>query len=231
MRLHVFLAHQGVASRRQAEKMIADGRVTVNDQIAKIGHSVDPEVDKVKVDKQLIKSLPAAITTYLVYKPVGIVSTTDDEMGRTNIVQYLQQQVSPEVKLPRLYPVGRLDLTSEGLMILTNDGELTHQLTHPSSHVAKTYHILLDRFPTEMALAHLRRGVKLDEGFTQESEVELINPESQEPWISLTIFEGKHHQVKRMLERVGYTVQQLIRHSMGDYTLDDLRGKTFRVVS
>ncbi len=227
MRLHVFLAQQGIASRRQSEQFIADGKVKVNNKIATVGQAVDPEKDLVKFDGKVVKAKPLEVVTYLVYKPVGIVSTTSDELGRTNVVDYLKQQLPLGTNIPRLYPIGRLDLTSEGLMVLTNDGQLTFRLTHPSSHASKIYHILLDRFPTAKALDHLRKGVKLFEGFTQPAEVEILDPESSDPWISLTIYEGKHHQVKRMLERVGYTVNQLIRFQMGDYSLDQLNKKTY----
>ncbi len=228
-KLHVFLAHSGIASRRKAEEFIAAGQVTVNGKIATIGMRVNPTQDVIKFNGQLVSKIETPIS-YLIYKPVGILSTTQDELGRDTVIDYLQKQLGKEVKLPRLYPVGRLDLDSEGLMVLTNDGDLANKLTHPSFEVTKTYRITIEGQPTGKALAHLERGVRLNEGMTSPAQVQIVDQLGTETELDITIHEGRYHQVKRMMLRVGYEVIKLVRIQMGPFTLADLQGKSVRLI-
>jgi len=221
VKIHAFLAHQGVTSRRQAEEMIRLGRVKVNGQPALIGRRINPEVDRVEVDHRQVSAKATKPLYFLINKPVGYVSTTSDELGRKNVLDLLPKQTS------RLYPVGRLDLDSEGLMLLTNDGDLAFRLTHPKFEVNKTYHVLIIGTPTELALNHLRKGVKLKEGFTQPAQVEELRTEGDNTWLAITIHEGRYHQVKRMLERVGYETLRLIRVSLGQFNLEMLHGQKY----
>jgi 23S rRNA pseudouridine2605 synthase len=220
IKLQAFLAHAGVASRRKSEEFIERGQVTVNGRKATIGQRVNPQTDQIAFKGKPIKLTDPNIYL-LINKPLGLISTTQDELKRDTVLKL----VPKELRQYRLYPVGRLDQDSEGLMLLTNDGDLAYRLTHPKFQIPKTYHVLLDRMPTAAALNHLRDGVRLREGFTSPAEVEHLDTGDQ-PWFSITIKEGRYHQVRRMMERVGYKVQQLIRVQMGRFTLDQLAGKT-----
>lgn len=228
VKLQAFLAHQGVASRRASEQMIADGKVSVNGAPAHLGQRINPDKDEVKIGNKRITNARLKPMLFLVNKPVGIISTSSDELGRENVVSWFTKGYRakhPQAQLPRLYPVGRLDAESEGLMILTNDGELTQRFTHPSFEVEKTYRITVNGQPTEKALAHLQRGVLLREGMTEPARVDVVSSNNNSTVLDVTIHEGRHHQVRRMLLRVGYEVTRLIRIQMGPYNLDELRGQ------
>jgi 23S rRNA pseudouridine2605 synthase len=226
VKIHAYIAQAGVTSRRKAEEMVAEGRVKVNSVIATIGQRITPESDQIEVDGKLLNA-PQTTEVYLIYKPVGIISSTHDELNRETVVDFLQKQVGPEVKLPRLYPVGRLDQDSEGLMILTNDGDLTYRLTHPSQNISKTYHVTVGGHPTFLALDHLRKGVRLREGYTSPAEVQVLKEDVDTTTVEITIHEGRYHQIKRMMLRVGYEVIKLVRVQMGDYTLESLQGQSW----
>jgi 23S rRNA pseudouridine2605 synthase len=230
LKLQTFLAHAGITSRRKAEELIRAGEVLVNGEAGHIGQRVDPAKDVIKYQGKTI-STTQDTTTYLVYKPAGIVSTTHDELNRDTIIDYLQKQLPRTEKLPRLYPVGRLDLDSEGLMILTNDGALAHSFTHPSFEIEKTYQIIVEGRPTEKALSHLEKGVKLQEGMTAPAKVEIVDFNGDETTLDITIHEGRYHQVKRMMLRVGYEVIKLTRTRMGPFLLEDLAGQKYRLIS
>jgi len=229
-KIHVFLAHSGISSRRKAEEFIAAGQVTVNGEIATIGMRVDPAKDIIKFNGELVSKIESPVS-YLIYKPNGILSTTQDELGRDTVIDYLQKQLGDKVQLPRLYPVGRLDLDSEGLMILTNDGDLANRLTHPSFEITKTYRITIEGQPTGKALAHLERGVRLQEGMTSPAQIQLVDQLGTETQLDITIHEGRYHQVKRMMLRVGYEVIKLVRIQMGPFSLADLQGQKVRLLT
>lgn len=228
-KLQAALAHAGVASRRQAESLIAAGQVTVNGQTAHLGQRIDPAQDVVKVQQKTISLQPQQPLYILVNKPAGYVSTTADELGRPTVLELLP----PELTQERLYPVGRLDIDSQGLLLLTNDGQLAYRLTHPKFEIAKTYQVTLDRGISELALAHLQRGVKLKDGWAKPQSVlgptlEVARPGSTE--LQVTITEGRNRQVRRMLERVGYQVTILERVKFGPWSLEDLDGQVFKKI-
>ena len=225
IKLQALLAHAGIASRRKSEELIQLGKVKVNGKIATIGQRVNPQLDKIEFENKLINAQPKKPLYYLVNKPVGYVSTTEDELGRRNVLDLIPPQKN------RLYPVGRLDLDSEGLMLITNDGNLAYRLTHPKFEVKKTYHVLVEGKPTYKAIDHLRRGVKLTEGYTQPAEVNKLGEENGNIWLEIIIHEGRYHQVKRMLERVGYKTLRLIRVAMGPFDLEMLDQKRFLRIS
>jgi 23S rRNA pseudouridine2605 synthase len=228
-KLQAFLAHAGIASRRKSEELIREGKVRVNGQIAHIGERINPEKDEVLVSGKRISQKEQPLT-FLIYKPAGLISTTSDELGRKTVVDFLRQEIKKSklaLDLPRLYPVGRLDQDTEGLMLLTNDGALAQKMTHPSFEVEKTYHATVLGFPTEKALAHLEKGVMLREGLTAPAKVEVLDNDASTTTLALTIHEGRNHQVKRMMLRVGYEVVKLVRVRMGEHTLEDLGEKTF----
>lgn len=228
-KLQTFLAHAGVASRRKAEELIQAGEVIVNGQVATIGQRINPDKDKISVKGKTISRAEEKVI-YLVNKPVGIISTTTDELGRQTIIDFLQKEVGTQSKLPRLYPVGRLDQDSEGLMILTNDGAFAQKMTHPSFETTKTYHVTVEGSPTEKALSHLERGVLLKEGMTAPARVEVLGFGNNATTLAITIHEGRYHQVKRMLLRVGYDVTKLVRVQIGPYSLEDLQGKKWQKI-
>ena len=234
IKLQTFLAHAGIASRRKAEEFIQAGQVKVNGEVAKIGQRITPDKDKIEFNSKLIAQAETPVI-YLINKPVGVISTTTDELGRQNVVQFLQAQVqksqSEKIVFPRLYPVGRLDQDSEGLMILTNDGALAQKMTHPSFETVKTYRITVTGHPTEKALSHLERGVLLKEGMTAPAEVMVLDTLPESTVLEVKIHEGRYHQVKRMLLRVGYEVTKLVRTQMGEYKLTDLNGKSWLKVN
>jgi len=199
MRLAKYLAHAGVASRRAAESLIADGRVRVGGRVVR-----DPALDvgsesSVAVDGRPITG-PEARVAYMLNKPPGVVSTARDTHGRTTVTQLVPSEA-------RLYPVGRLDVQTGGLILLTNDGELANRLTHPRFEVPKTYRARLRTAPREEALRALREGVPLEDGPTGPTEVRVLSPRE----IELTIREGRNHQVRRMCEAVGAPVTALER--------------------
>lgn len=227
IKLQKFLSQAGIASRRAAEELIKAGKISVNGQVAKIGHRVDPNKDTIEVEGKNI-SISENPRYFLIYKPIGVVSTTEDELGRKTVISLLPKET---VKNSRLYPVGRLDLESKGLMLLTSDGALTHKLTHPRFGMPKTYHVLVDREPSYRALEHLEKGVMLKEGLTAPAGVEMLDKSGKNQWLKITIHEGRNRQVRRMMERVGYETLRLVRTNLGPFSLSDLQGKTYRELS
>ena len=222
IKIHKFLANAGISSRRAAEKLIAAGKVSVNGQTAEIGQRIDPTRDKILYRGQPVEEVE--FKYYLINKPAGVVTTTRDELGRNTVLSILPKNIT---KSMRLYPVGRLDKDSEGLLLVTNDGGFTHLLTHPSHLITKTYRILVDREPTHKALEHLKRGVKLKEGYTEPAEVEIEDNSERGTWLTMTIKEGKNRQVRRMMERVGYDTIRLIRTKFGPYELSELQNQSW----
>ena len=202
-RLQKVLARAGVASRRACEELIAEGRVTVNGVVAALGRRVNPAVDVVAVDGGLVPVAPGLVH-YLLNKPVGVVSTAADPHARQTVVDL----VPPE---PRVFPVGRLDADTEGLLVLTNDGELAHRLTHPSFGVEKEYLAHVDGDPSPSALRRLREGVELEDGLTAPARVARL----EAGVLRITIHEGRNRQVRRMCEAVGHPVRRLVRTRVG----------------
>jgi 23S rRNA pseudouridine2605 synthase len=203
LRLQKVLASAGLASRRAAEELIADGRVTVNGEVAILGRRVDVDADKIAVDGIPLSVRPGLVY-YLLNKPAGVVSTASDPQGRPTVVGL----VPPE---PRVYPVGRLDADSEGLLVLTNDGDLTHHLTHPRFGVEKEYLAAVDGDLRPGELRRLREGVELEDGVTAPAKVAPAGPGA----IRITIHEGRNRQVRRMCAAVGHPVHRLVRLRIG----------------
>jgi 23S rRNA pseudouridine2605 synthase len=220
VRLAKYLAHSGVGSRRACEQIVRDGRVSVGGEAV-----VDPARDvdgsePVSVDGEAVR--PAdTLAVYAVNKPLGVVSTAHDPQGRPTVVSLVPAST-------RLYPVGRLDIDTTGLILLTNDGELAHRLTHPSFEVPKTYRVRVANAPVgRHALEALRRGVVLDDGPTAPARVRRIAADTLE----LTIHEGRKRQVRRMCERVGHPVRALARTAIGPLELGELRPGAHRRLS
>jgi len=225
-RLQKVLAAAGVASRRKCEELIAAGRVQVNEQtVTTLGVKVNPDEDIITVDG---KPIAGETKMYLVFhKPKGVITSAADPKGRKVVTDYLKG-----IK-ERLYPVGRLDYDTEGLLILTNDGEFAHLLTHPKHHVPKTYHATVKRVPHGTVLDKLREGIQLEDGMTAPAEVEYVDVdmEKNEAIISITIYEGRNRQVRRMFDAVGHPVLKLRRIKFGALHLEGLPRGKFRELS
>ncbi len=221
MRLVKYLAHAGVASRRAAEKLIAQGRVSIDGETV-----VDPardvgEASRVSVDGRQLQGAERRVTLIL-HKPVGVVSTARDTHGRRTVLELVGDRGV------RLYPVGRLDADSSGLILLTNDGELANRLTHPSFEVPKTYRATLGGPAiADRTLRRLREGVLLDDGPTAPARARRVG----ERGLELTIHEGRNRQVRRMCDAVGHPVLELVRVSFGPLRLDGLHEGEHRPLS
>lgn len=203
VRLQKLLARAGVASRRVVEEMIEDGRITVNGEVARLGQRADADVDHIEVDGHLVGVRPDTVW-YLLNKPAGVVTTASDPEGRTTVVDLVPDE-------PRVFPVGRLDADTEGLLLLTNDGDVTHRLTHPSFGVEKEYLAHVEGTPSRGALRSLREGVELDDGPTAPAKVSMVSPGV----VKLVIHEGRNRQVRRMCDAVGHPVRRLVRTRIG----------------
>lgn len=225
VRLQKVIAASGLASRRKAEEWIAQGRVTINGKIVReLGTRIDPERDHVKVDGRHLKSVePYAYL--LLNKPKGIVSTLNDPEGRPTIEHLLHG-----VTL-RMFPVGRLDFDTEGLMLLTNHGELAQALLHPRYHVAKVYLAKVKGVLNDDEIDQLARGVRLEDGMTAPATVKKVRKAAENSWLEVTIYEGRKHQIKRMFEVVGHPVLKLKRIRFGPLALGDLLPGEFRYLT
>jgi 23S rRNA pseudouridine2605 synthase len=211
MRLAKFLAHAGVASRRAAEELVRAGRVSVGGEVVTDPARDVDAADSVAIDGEPVEPSGERVV-YALNKPAGVVSTASDPQRRPTVVSLIESEL-------RLYPVGRLDIDTTGLILLTNDGELANRLTHPRHEVPKTYRAVVTNPPIRApALAALRRGVELDDGPTAPARVRRVTPDTLE----LTIHEGRKRQVKRMCEAVGHPVRRLERILFGPLTLGDL---------
>ncbi len=205
-RVQKALAAAGVASRRVSEDMIEDGRILLNGVVATLGDKVDPAIDELRVDGAVV-SIDATRRTVLLNKPSGVISTAEDTHGRQTVVELIGAE-------ERLYPVGRLDADSEGLILLTNDGGLTQRLTHPSFGVEKEYLVSVDGELRPGALRTLRQGVDLDDGVTSPAKVSQISP----GLLRIVIHEGRNRQIRRMCDAVGHPVTRLVRTRIGPLT-------------
>jgi len=218
IRLHKAIADAGLASRRAAEEMIRQGRVAVNGEVVTaMGVTVDPLTDQITIDGSPLGKADRK-RTYLFYKPPGFICTRDDPHGRSTVFDILPDEVGTG-----LHTVGRLDMDAEGLLILTNDGELTLTLTHPSSHLPKAYLVKVKGEVELKAMKKLRRGVELDDGVTLPASVSVIKGTGTErnTWLRLVLREGRKNQIKRMGEAVGHRVLSIKRISIGGLSLPD----------
>jgi 23S rRNA pseudouridine2605 synthase len=220
-RVQKILSKCGVASRRRAEEMISEGLVTVNGAPATIGMKADLEKDHIKVRGKLINRIEKAV--YLLFhKPVKCLTAMDDPEGRLTVKDFLKRVKS------MVFPVGRLDYNSEGLLILTNDGELANQILHPRHKVPKTYLIKIDGVLADEDIRELERGIRLEDGLTAPAKVRKIKKTRSNSWIEIIIHEGRKRQIRRMLQRVGHPVIKLIRTRINGLELGDLKPGEYR---
>jgi 23S rRNA pseudouridine2605 synthase len=221
-RLQKVLARSGYGSRRSCETLIKAGRVTINGQIAEIGVSVNPEIDDIYVDGIQLK--PAERKTYIVLnKPIGVLSSLRSQGGKSTVRDLVKSK-------ERLYPVGRLDVKSEGLILLTNDGELTNHLTHPRYEHEKEYRVLLNRRPDESQLEAWRRGVVLPDG-SKALPAQCWLENEQAAWLRVVMRQGRKRQIRETARVLGLHVRRLIRVRIGVLKLGDLKPGQFRELS
>lgn len=231
-RLARYLAHAGIASRRHAEALIAAGRVQVNGQtVTEQGIKIDPERDRVTVDGKPVRASSKQVYI-LLHKPAGYVSTAHDPQGRPTVLDLLPA----ELRRLRVYPVGRLDIDTSGLLLLTNDGDFTVHMTHPRYSMEKHYSALVRGHPTEEALMALRNGVEIreDDGQlykTSPAKARLTRRVGADSWLALTIHEGRKRQVRRMLAEVGLPVLELMRVGIGTLRLGDVEVGKWRYLT
>ena len=239
MRLQRFLARAGVASRRGSENLMTAGRVTVNGTVVtELGSKVDPLVDEVAVDGKVVR-LSDGHVYLMLNKPRGYLTTMTDPYGRACVAS-----IVPADRYPGLFPVGRLDTDTTGLLLFTTNGDLAHHLLHPSTHVWKHYVALVRGVPTAAQLERLRKGVRLDDGMSAPAEARLLRPDEEAalpvipegmPYghavVGLSIHEGKKHQVKRMLAAIGHEVVRLHRDEFGPLVLSGVQPGCWRLLT
>jgi 23S rRNA pseudouridine2605 synthase len=221
-RLQKIVAAAGIASRRKAEELITAGRVQVNGQkVTELGSKADPERDHIRVDGKLLKK-PQQFRYFMLNKPKGVVTTVSDPEGRPTVMKFFARAGA------RVFPVGRLDYQSEGLLLMTNDGELANVLTSAASRVEKTYLVKVSGKPTEAELEQLRRGVMIERGrrgeregrvMTQPASISLIR-DKDNPWYEVILTEGKNREIRKMFEEVGHFVEKVRRVGFGPLILD-----------
>lgn len=223
-RLQKLMARSGLGSRRQNEALIAAGRVRVNGRVARLGDKANPAIDIIEVDGKRL-TFPANIYL-LLHKPKGVISSNEDELARG------RQTVRSLVDLPgHLFPVGRLDKQSEGLMILTNDGALANRLTHPRYGHQKVYRVAVHGNPSESSLKRWREGIVLDGRKTAPVQISVIKQEANETWLQVTMYEGRKRQIRRVSAFLGHPVKRLIRDRIGPVELGDLAPGKWRLLT
>ncbi len=215
MRINKFLAEKGIASRRHADEMILAGRVTINGGTATLGANVEEE-DEVAVDGVLLEKTEKKDEYYIINKPKGVICTVSDDRGRKTVMDFLPEGVG------RVCPVGRLDYETEGLLILTNDGDLLYRLTHPMTEIPKTYLAKIEGTLTEKDLNPIRSGIELDGVLTKKCKAHIVETNKAYTKVEITITEGKNRQIRRMFEAIGKNVELLRRIAIGQLKLRGL---------
>jgi len=224
-RIQKILAKAGIASRREAERMMLEGRVTVNGKVIhQLGFKADPSIDSIKVDGRRIAPVKPKVTL-LLNKPRGYLSTVRDPKGRPTVMDLLKK-----VRW-RIYPVGRLDFDAEGLLLFTNDGDLAYHLSHPGFSILRTYLTKVRGVPDEKKLTRLTKGVMLDDGKAKAVSFRLLDRREKNSWIEITVTEGRTHLVKKIFSAIGHPVLKLKRIRFGPIQLGDLPMGQFRYLT
>jgi len=219
VRLNRFIAQAGICSRREADHVIASGRVQINGRrVYELGIQIDPETDSVKVDGKPIQAVSKKVY-YMFHKPKNVMTTMSDPEGRPCIADYTRRLGI------RVYPVGRLDWASEGLLLLTNDGDFANKVMHPRHSVTKTYLVKVDGHPTESQLEKLKKGISIIGGKVKARSVSLaqVGESDKYKWVRIIITEGKNQQVRKMFEKIGFDVLRLRRVAIGQLKLGSLK--------
>lgn len=223
-RLQKIIAKMGIASRRAAEELIIEGRVTVNGQTAIIGMKADSSKDHIKVNGKLLTK-PEPKIYLMMNKPVGVITTLAETEERPTIRDFIRK-----VKY-RVFPVGRLDYDSEGLLLLTNDGDFAQSILHPSKKIPKTYHVKIKGILAEDAIEKLKNGIRLNDGLTAPAKVKKLKKSEENSWIEITIYEGRKRQIRRMIERIGHSVIKLKRVKINGIEIGGLEPGAIRYLT
>lgn len=224
IRLNLFLARYAGISRRTADRLISLGQVFINGKPATLGQKIHPQSDQVAINGKIITLRQQKYLYLILNKPPGYITTTRDQYNRPSVVDLIP-------KSPRLYPVGRLDYATTGLLLFTNDGQMALRLTHPRYHLSKTYHLVTASPPNNSQLRRLRAGVVLSDGPTQPATAKLLNPVSGGFLWQLSITEGRNRQVRRMCDMLGLKLKSLSRVSLGPLRLGNLNSGHYRYLS
>jgi pseudouridine synthase len=226
-RLQKIIARAGLASRREAERWIVEGRISVNGTVVReLGSQADPARDSIKVDGKRIRPAAAPLY-YALHKPPGVITTLNDPEHRPDLTPYLATLGEKK----RVFPVGRLDYNSTGLLLLTNDGDLALRLTHPRFGVKKLYRVKLSACPTDEDFIRLRKGIRLEDGMTAPARGRVIDKLKKNAWVEIEVQEGRKREVRRMFEALGYFVEKLIRIRVGPISLGPLALGELRALS
>ena len=223
IRLQKYLAECGIASRRKCEEFIEDGRVTINGRIAELGNKINPESDKIELDGKLVKQDKKEYTYILLNKPIGVVTTAEDQFERETVLDLVKVKT-------RVVPVGRLDMYTSGALILTDDGDFIYKVTHPKHEINKTYTVTLKGIVQKEEIEMLEKGVKIEDYTTKPAKVKILKTDMEKniSRLEITIHEGKNRQVRKMCEAIGKKVQALHRSKIGKITVKDLKLGTWR---
>ncbi len=223
-RLQKLMAQANIGSRRECEKIIEQGRVRVNGRLAKLGDKADPNTDRIEVDGRSLTISRESLIYVALNKPKGVISSLEDELRQD------RKTVRDLIPLPgHLYPVGRLDKQSEGLMLMTNDGDIAHKLTHPRYGHEKTYHVVVEGYLSDQSIDKWRRGgMPLDGTFTAPAKIEVIRQERQFTQLKVTLREGRKRQIRRIANMLGHSVRELVRESIGPIKLGNLKSGQWR---
>ena len=224
IRIQKYIADCGVCSRRAAEAMIEDGRVTLNGRLVKLGDKTDGVKDLVRIDGKVVKPITREKVTIMLYKPRGYVTTMSDEQGRKCVADIIANE-----RL-RLYPVGRLDKDSEGLLLLTNDGDLAHKLTHPRNNIPKTYRVIVKGAINREHIKAFENGIYIaeDDYTTRSAEIEILDSKEDRTVFYLTLYEGKNREIRKMCETLGLEVLRLKRDKLAALSIGTLRAGQYR---
>ncbi|MBQ4052485.1 MAG: rRNA pseudouridine synthase [Clostridia bacterium] len=227
IRIQKYIADCGVCSRRAAEAMIEAGRVTLNGKPVQLGDKTDGSKDLVRIDGKVIKPQTRNKTTIMLYKPRGYVTTMSDEQGRKCVADLIRKERI------RLYPVGRLDKDSEGLLLLTNDGELANKLTHPANNIPKTYRVIVRGAVHREHIKAFETGIYIaeDDYTTRSAEIEILEAKEDRTVFYLTLYEGKNREIRKMCEVLGLEVLRLKRDKLADLSIGTLRAGQYRALS
>jgi len=225
-RLQKIISQWGIASRRQAEQMIVDGRVRLNGHVVQLGQKADPDFDQIEVDGKLIRPTHRPQLIYLLlHKPLGVVSTCDDPQGRSTVLDLLPS----EWNYTGIYPVGRLDINSTGALLLTNDGRVTFCLTHPRHSIAKTYRVWVQGQPGSAELDQWRRGILLEGRITRPAQVRVLDSrQADRTLLEIRLQEGRNRQIRKVAEQLGHPVLRLHRVAIGPILLGSLPSGHYR---
>jgi pseudouridine synthase len=227
IRLNKLLADLGLASRRGADQLIDEGKVLVNDKKAKLGDKIDPEIDQITfAGKKINQTMNENFEYWLLNKPSNVISSVSDEASRKTVFDYVKSKTQA-----RIYPVGRLDFESEGLLLLTNDGELAHRLTHPKYEVQKVYRVWVNGIFTQSKVERLLRGVRLAEGRMAFDDLEILEKEGRDMVLQVTIHQGVKREIRRVCAKVGWEVSRLLRVKLGNLDMADLSVGNVRKLS